>query len=580
MRLLPSAYTAGAFSLFLISRRFLSSPTTTSSSSSRKLKNLHYRNRTRALAEAKLALTEYLHATRALPFTLADHIASNSPISLSTFVSQIPFNKAIPSDFPRILRNFFAYRPVNEFDFFFESIGLVPSHPSLPSGTPLFLSEDARLLAAVSSLLRFGFPWTLLGLLYLDSPSIFSSPPGHLLHRLQRFEVLGFTRVCVIAICLTFPSTLSAAEEDVETERLFRDLKIVFVDYGLDGCAGDDVELLLRFCRRIRMFYDICSGKGFMGELMGRSKRIFVEVEESVLAQKLRFFLKLGMRREQIGAFTLKNVELFYLDLENSEILIPDYLVRVGLSKEETDSLMKRHPYVMGKNKLGNLPGIMRALDLDKWFCTKIVDEKNVHFLSPSYAYVDSCDNELETEFMYDLKRIKLVKQHQFVEVKVDFFLSIGFGKNKMTSKAIGLVSGNKELLQERFDCLIGMGIKYDMLCRMIIAAPKILNQCESMLHQKVNYLCQDLGYPIEYLDSFPAFLCFDLENRIKLRYKILNWLRDNGLVKKPFAPATVLANSGKRFIFNLSCIHPAAPKLWLECFSFHNDRNADKETS
>ncbi|XP_020591715.1 transcription termination factor MTEF18, mitochondrial [Phalaenopsis equestris] len=579
MRFLPSTYTAGTLSLFLRYRRFLSFTTTTTSFSSRKLKNLHYRNRTRALTEAKLALTEYLHATRALPFTLADHIASNSPISLSTFVSQIPFNKAIPSDFPRIIRSFFAYRPVNEFDFFYESIGLAPSHPSLPSGTPLFLSDDARLLATVSSLLRFGFPWTLLGLLYLNSPSIFSSPPGHLLNRLQRFEALGFTRVSVIAICLAFPSTLSAVEEDVEIERLFRDLKVVFVDYGLDGCAGDDVELLLRFCRRIRIFYDMCSWKEGMGELMGRSKRIFVEIEESGLTQKLGFFLKLGMRKDEVGAFTLKNVEVFDFDLENPEILIPDYLMRVGLCKEEVDSLTKRHPYVLGKNKLGNLPGILRTLDLDKWFCTKIVDEKNISFLSPSYANVDSCDNELEAEFVQDLKRIKLVKQHQFVEVKVEFFLSIGFGKNKMTSKAIGLVSGNKELLQKRFDCLIGMGIKYDMLCRIIIAAPKILNQCENMLRKKVNYLCQDLGYPIEYLNSFPSFLCFDLEKRIKPRYKILNWLRDNGVVKKPFAPATVLANSEKRFIFNLSCIHPAAPKQWLECFSSHKDCNADKET-
>lgn len=366
----------------------------------------------------------------------------------------------------------------------------------------------------------------------------------------------------------------------METERLFCDLKIVFVDYGLDGCAGDDVELLLRFCRRIRLFYDMRSGKGDMGELMGRNKRIFVEIEESVLAQKLRFFVKLGVRTEDVGAFTLKNAEIFDLDLENPEILIPDYLMRLGLSKEKIDSLMKRCPYVMGKNKLGNLPGILKALDLDKWFFSKIVDGKNLHFLSPSFAYADSCDNELETEFMQDLKRIKLVKQHHFVEVKVEFFLSIGFGRNKMTSKAIGLVSGNKELLQERFDCLIEMGIKYDMLCRMIIAAPKVLNQCKNMLRQKVNYLCHDLGYPVEYLNNFPAFLCFDLENRIKPRYKILSWLRDNGLVKKPFAPATVLANSEKRFIFNLSCIHPAAPKQWLECFSSHNDRNADKETS
>ncbi|KAK8965806.1 hypothetical protein KSP40_PGU002098 [Platanthera guangdongensis] len=156
----------------------------------------------------------------------------------------------------------------------------------------------------------------------------------------------------------------------------------------------------------------------------------------------------------------------------------------------------------------------------------------------------------------------------------------IGLGKNKSTSKAIWVVSANKEQLQERFDCLIGLGIEHSMLCRMIATAPKLLNQSRDMLLEKTKYLCHDLGYRIEYLNTFPALLFFNLENRIKPRYKILNWLRDFGLMKKPFAPATVVATSEKRFIFTLSIIHPEAPKLWLEFFSSQKGDNGDADMS
>ncbi|KAK8937643.1 hypothetical protein KSP40_PGU019241 [Platanthera guangdongensis] len=576
MRLFPSS--TGDF-LMLLSSRFYSSTTSAASAASTlNLKNLPYRNRPRALAEAKLAITDYLHATSALPFALADHIASNSPVSLRSFVSQIPFDDASPSDFRRILRHFLAYHPVNEFDFFFESIGLHPSHPSFPSGISPFLSDDARLLAAVSSLLRFGFPCTLLGNLYLDSPSIFSSPPGHLLHLLRRFEGLGLPRLCVIAICLTFPCTLHASDHDVEAELLCRDLKILFLDYGLAGYAGDDVHAFLRFCRRIRVFYDFGLGKGGMGELLGCNRRVFLEFDEFILAQRLNFLQNLGMCKEEVGLFTLNNPEILDLDLDNADIVMPDYLIRAGLGKEEADSVTKKYSYVMGKNKVKNLPAIMKALNLNKWFFTKIVHEKNLHFLSLSHSHTDSFNTKLESEFLQNLERIKLVKRQRFIDPKAEFFLSIGLGKNKSTSKAIWVVSANKEQLQERFDCLIGLGIEHSMLCRMIATAPKLLNQSRDMLLEKTKYLCHDLGYPIEYLNTFPAFLFFNLENRIKPRYKILNWLRDSGLMKKPFAPATVVATSEKKFIFTLSIIHPEAPKLWLEFFSSQKGDNGDAD--
>nr|CAD1818729.1 unnamed protein product [Ananas comosus var. bracteatus] len=269
------------------------------------------------------------------------------------------------------------------------------------------------------------------------------------------------------------------------------------------------------------------------------------------------------MKREEVGKFLLENPKFFDFDLENPAISMPGYLRCLRLSPEQVAELSESYPYVMGRNKLGNLPGSIRAMGLAGWLLGKIV-EGNHHYLSSEFVSATSHVEKFECDFVEGIEKIKSEKKEQFVDNKVEFLLGIGLGRNKITARAVAVLNGTKDQLDERFDRLLEIGFEYPMLCRMISASPKILNQSKEMLQEKINFLCNDLSYSLEYLDSFPAFLCFDLENRIKPRYRILNWLQEIGLLKKPFAPATVLANSEKRFMFNLYSVHPAAPKQWV----------------
>ncbi|XP_072983540.1 transcription termination factor MTEF18, mitochondrial [Typha latifolia] len=560
--------------------RLLSSFPCPSSPSPPKLKNICYRHRSRALADARFALTDYLHSTRSLPFSHAELIASHSPFSLSLLVSQIPFDPSLPlSDFPRALRRFLSYRPINEYDFFFESIGLSPSSlstsattstsTSTPSSSSLFL--DPHLLAAVSALVHFGFPWAHLGLLYHGDPAVFRADPDCLLTRLRALESRGLHRACAIAVCLAFPAALVRdADLNSDLDLLLGDITCFFAEFDL---KGNNVDAFLQLCQKIRVLYDTGAEVGTMGELMVRNKKIFLKIEKSALAQKLGFFARLGMKREEVGRFVLQNPEILELDLDNPSISMPGYLRHIGLGLDEVAEIAWRYPYVMGKNKLGNLPGSLRAVGLTEWFLCKIVDG-NYHLLYADFVSSTSHDAKIESEFLLGMEKARIDKKEPFVDNKLEFLLGIGFGKNKITSRAVALVNSTRYQLQERFDSLLEIGIGYPTLCRMISATPKLLNQSKEMIQEKVYYLCNDLGYSLEYLDSFPAYLCFDLENRIKPRYRILNWLQEHGLLKKPFAPATVLANSEKRFMVNLYNAHPAAPKQWLECFSSRSHRD------
>ena len=535
--------------LITLSRRAFSSKTL------KPLKNVPSRHRAATLSQARSVLTEYLHVTRSLQFCHAENIAANSPSSLSSLLSRFTFPDE-PSQLHAALRRFLSFRPVNEFDFFFESIGL--HRACSPRG--IFLSDDSTLVAAVTALVQFGFPWTKLGILYSERDSIFTKSAEEIGLLLSRYEKLGFVRVAVIGICLAFPNVLASDGEAVSL--IFEDLRILISDFRPEGSAEENVEIYFRLCRRIKVFYSAGCEIGAVGEILAASRNILFKVEEEDIKNRINFFSRLGMSGKEAGTFLLRNPEVFPLDLENPSVRMPDYLKQIGLC-EDLDSLSVRFPYAMGKNRLSNLPAILKSMGLCEIFVKKI---RNGHhyFLNPDPVPTVPEDNDFQEE----LSKARLAAKSKLVTDKLEFLLEIGFGENKITLKTLRNINSSKNQLMERFHCLLQSGLDYSMACRMLCASPKLINQNAEMLKVKIDHLRNNLGCSIQYLDNFPAYLCFDLENRVKPRYRILNWLKEAGLLKKTYSPATVLATSEKKFVVCLHEIHPAAPKQWLEVFS------------
>lgn len=339
---------------------------------------------------------------------------------------------------------------------------------------------------------------------------------------------------------------------------------------GPDLGATNDIDVFLRVCGRMQMFYDAGVKIGSIGGLVGCNQRVFLELKEERIGERLKFFKRLGLAGEEAGSFLLSNPGFLDLDFDDVVISVPEYLRRVGLADDEVDVAVKKHPYVVGRNRLENLPGVLRAMGLSHRFLEKISGGgESLRYLSPDFVLEDaSYDMEVERAFSDRMVKVKVEMNAQHVDTKLEFLKSIGYGENKKTAHILPVLHSTREMLNERFDYLLERGVEYKMLCRIVSVFPKVLNQGKEMLNEKLNYMTLDLGYSLEYLDCFPALLCFDLENRVKPRYAMLRWLQSYGLFKRPLAPATVLANSEKRFISNLYNMHPAAPKLWLECFS------------
>ncbi|MED6171380.1 hypothetical protein PIB30_040155 [Stylosanthes scabra] len=516
-----------------------------------------------ALSQAQKILTDYLHSTRSIPYAFADQIAANSHSSLSNLISKVRFSA--PS-FSRTLIRFLRYNPINEFEFFFESIGINYTQvPNLLQPHKFFFSEDGSLLDAASVLYEFGFPWDKLGLLYVERCSVFRCSVHELKGMLCDLKSYGFCNVQVIGICLAFPFVFGerGGVLDAEIDRLLADLRLVFLDFDLAGCVEGNADSWYEVCRKIRVFYYLNGEKYKMGELIGRNKNVILEHGEEELVLKTVYFSRFGVKKEEVAHLILHDSELLNLDLETPVISVLKLLTHFGLSSEDLKDVRQNYAHALGTIKMVNLPNVMRALGLSKWFFNRIKDEKHQLLVT----YVTNFPNEDQDKGYQDgLKAIGATRTAVHTMNKLNFLHSLGFGENALTLAVLTYLNGTSSELEERFNCLLHLGIEFTKLCKIVVMRPKVLSQHPKITEKKIKFLCQEMGSSLELLDTFPGFLCFDLENRIKPRYRFHMWIKEKCCVKK-FSMATLIATSEKNFISHAFRIHPAAPKHWLEQF-------------
>ncbi|XP_057435826.1 transcription termination factor MTEF18, mitochondrial-like isoform X2 [Lotus japonicus] len=447
------------------------------------LRKIPIRHRNLAVHEAQKALTDYLHATRSFPFTYAELIGNNTLCSLSNLIAKVEFS---PSTFSKSFQRVLRYHPINEFEVFFESIGI--EHHLVSGLLPddkVFFSQDRSLFDAACALSDFGFPWEKLGVLYLQESSIFGRSAAELKSRLGELKGFGFGNVEVIGMCLAFPFVLSEeSQEGVGIDELFSDLKLIFLDFGLGRFVEGDVDSWHEVCRKLRLFIDLIGYKGNLWEYIGRNKykSIFIEYREEELVNKVKFFCRFGVKKEEVAQLILLCPELLSLDLENPVINVLKLLKHFGLSSKDLDEISQKFAHVLGRNKLVNLPNVMRALGLQEWFFDKI--NGGHHQLLTDYI-AKYPNEDQDKDYQDGLRRIQISRARVHSISKLKFLHGLGFGENALTIDVLNHLHGTSSELQERFDCLLCSRIEFSKLCMMVRRTPRILNQNSETIKRK-----------------------------------------------------------------------------------------------
>ncbi|KAM0942920.1 putative transcription regulator mTERF family [Dioscorea sansibarensis] len=507
--------------------------------------------------DAQNALFEYLHSTRSLNFTDAEHMSKNSPIFLQKLTAKFENEQ----DVGRSLTKFLCFNPVNEFEPFFESLGLKPSEfqPLLPRSL-IFLTDDDALLENYHVLCNYGVPRSKIGKMYREAMEIFRYDSGVLPLKLQAYEELGLSRPTIIKLVTCCP-TLLIGDVNVEFLLVVDKLKTFGIELDwLRGCLSD--KSLYNWNRILEMLdflYRMGCGKKELASLMRENPRFIFDDSGKKIYVLVAMLLKLGLSRKMILNLFVQYPRILAGKFTKYLLQSVQFLSEIGMENEDIARIVSTHPHVFGTCTCRKCKVVLESLNLTAERLCEIIIEDPSQFSNLACRKKVTDANKPRVEGSY-------------LQEKTNFLLKLGFVENSdEMAKALSKFRGRGDQLQERFNYLVNVGLDCHTVSEMVKLAPSLLNQSTDVIEKKIDYLLNHLGYPLEALAAFPTFLCYNME-KIKRRFSMCRWLKEHGIVKPTknrkivnsnVALSTILACSDARFFKYFVDLHPEGLQEW-----------------
>ncbi|XP_031280770.1 transcription termination factor MTEF18, mitochondrial-like [Pistacia vera] len=502
-----------------------------------------------ARTEAQDVLFDYLHGTRSLSYTDAEHISKNSPYFIQSLLSKIDAEK----DVTRSLARFLRYNPINEFEPFFESLGLSPLEISLLLPQHLmYLSDDDILLENYHVLWVYGIPRNKMGKMYKEAREIFGYDYGILSSKLQAYENLGLSRNTVIKLVSCCPSLLIGDVDDQFIKVLEKLKGLGFKNDWIGGYLSgkstynwnrtvDTMEFLEKVGYREEQLCDLFkTNPGLVFE--GSGRKVYLLVGQ---------LLKLGLKMNEIYCLFMQKPQLLSGKCTKNLLQAVGFLVEIGMRMENIANIVSKHAELMGSCSLKGPKTVCSSLKVNRDGLCQIIK-----------------DDPLKLFHLASKTKIKIYEQAELQNPskhleKTTFLLRLGYVENsEEMTKALKKFRGRGDQLQERFDCLVEAGLDTNIVRRIIKHAPMVLNQSKEVIEKKMDFLKNCLGFPIDSVVAFPSYLCYDLE-RINHRFTMYVSLRERGAAKPKLSLSTILACSDAKFVKYFVDVHPEGPAIW-----------------
>ncbi|XP_073156818.1 transcription termination factor MTEF18, mitochondrial-like [Henckelia pumila] len=502
-----------------------------------------------AVTDAQAALFDYLHCTRGYSFLDAEHISKNSPQFLEDLITRVEKEQ----DVSRALLKFFRYHPINEFEPFFESLGLRRTEytPLLPRGL-IFLSDDLVLLDNYHALCNYGIPRSNIGRMCKEADEILRFEHGVLDMKLRTFEHLGLSRSTVIKLVGCSPVLLLGNANNAFNGTIEKLKKLGFEEDWIGGyLSSKSTYNWNRFLDTLCFLSEIGYGDTELKVLLSENTYLLFEGSGKQVYVFVGALLKLGLNTNEVYALFLKNPQMMSRKRAKNFWKALHFLFEIGMGPENIAMVLSKHMKLLGSQSLKGPNTVLRNFDGDRHsLCQTLMEDPSTFF---NYAFKSNIPS---AEQGYGRN------PNNFFEKK-DFLLRIGYAENSDEMvNALKRFRGRGDQLQERFDCLVQAGLDFNAVMSMVKQAPTLLNQTKDVLEKKINCLKNYLGYPVDSIASFPSYLCYDME-RIILRFSMYLWLREKGSAKPSLSLGTLLACSEARFVRYFVIVHPEGPFMW-----------------
>lgn len=503
-----------------------------------------------ARKEAQVALLEYLHCTRSLQFTDAENMSKNSPRFLENLLKKVDNNNN--GGIGRSLTRFLRYHPINEFEPFFESMGLKPSEYSsfLPREL-MFLNDDPLLMENYHVLSNYSVARNQIGKIYRVAPEVFRYGNEVLNSKLKSIENAGLDQNMVIKLIISSPNVLVG---DVRKDlfKILEKLKSIGIEQDWierhlleGGCYHWSSMLEL-----LSLFSKIGCTEEQLSGLIQQHPDLLLAASGQFSISIVVFLIKFGYTPSEICTLFMQfpkiSVEKFLANLRHCY----EFLCEIEMAVPDIQSIVCSHALLLGSCSLKKANSLLGNLSVGKKRMCKIVKE-----------------NPTVLKNWVLGKRVKRLpipeEERQSRMMKTKFLLDLGFVENsKEMNRALKVFRGKGKELQERFDCIVSAGLDPKEVSEMVKLSPQILNQSKNVIETKIHYLVNDLGHPISALRKFPSFLNYNVQ-RVNLRLSMYNWLKNMGAVDPDLALSTLLACSETIFKKTYVNLHPKGPQIW-----------------
>ncbi|KAK8336006.1 hypothetical protein V6Z11_A09G093300 [Gossypium hirsutum] len=428
-------------------------------------------------------------------------------------------------DVVKSLSKFLRYNPINEFEPFLESLGLSPVEiRSLVPQRLMFLTDDSVMLENFRVLRDYGIPRIKMGKMYKEFREIFEYDYGILTSKLKAYENLGLSKPIIIKLVSCCPSLLVG---------------------GVDA----EFAAVLEWFKELGMEKDeiggFVSGKGIYD--WGR------------MLDTLDFLDRVGYTDEQLHNLLKTNPALLFQGSGKKVYVLFGQLLKLGIGflfdiamqTEDIVHIVSTRMELMGSYSLKGPKTVCRELNVKRDELCQIIKE------DPLKWFDVASKSKIQSSIQVASK-----DPSTFLE-KTAFLSRLGYLENSDEMlKALKQFQGRGDQLQERFDCLVNAGLDSNIVKNLIKQAPMVLNQSKHLLEKKIDCLTNWLGYPLESVVAFPAYLCYDME-RINQRFSMYAWLRERGAAKLMLSLSTILACSDARFVKYFVLVHPEGPAKW-----------------
>lgn len=392
-------------------------------------------------------------------------------------------------------------------------------------------------------------------------PFLLDQTPDSLLQRIQALRALGIGEIDLIRLLKKRPSVFTA-----ELEPTFEFINGTFEGFNMEKfhrvLFRADSELLLDFPDKIMLLLQHGVQKSDIGKVLNRvSLQAFCKKSLEELNEVL-LYLNGFEEDKEVCCIVVRHPTLLLLSVERD--LVPKVNILQDFLKDEefVRRLIRRFSGILvySIEHLEKRVEYLRSLKLSEEDPVRIIKfypliltlsiEKR---LKPRIEYLRKCS-------LKEKEILKLLTRYpSFFGLSLDENLSkktvllqrIGFEPySYQLAQAMSTVTRiSYENLQNTINLFLSYGLAYEDICKMATKQPHILRYNCECLKPKIDYLVNEMDCSSKVLVSFPTFLGYSLEARIRPRFQIMQQLISKGLAKENYSIIRIFSLSDKDFV-------------------------------